>query len=1759
MGWPYPAENQDPWYDALEAFFSASDLAMYASRETENLIITGGGTVAFDTNTLSWDDTLEVFAPITGFNWQFEPTSLLIEDGQILWFDAIRAPDHDMTVVAQVSSRLPLSGSATILAIRRGSVVYWRNGAGIATGDSLSPLAFGAAGMGPAGAPGTVLRNGTGAPSNVLGVNGDYYLEDVSGDLYKKSSGTYSVVANLLGPAGAAGTPGANGTNGAAGTVLRNGTGVPSNALGVNGDYYLDDATGDVYEKSAGTYSIVSNFMGPAGPGGGGSGSSLVLDVGASPSGNVYNTLASVLAAANALDGIVQIEVLTSASVSAGTYNFSNTIVTAGVTGTLTDALTLTFSGTSSITGLPLELDHVQLINTKVTGVLHTLSASPPPLAIRKNGGLINNATSQHAIALNTFVLEVYAYDDSVLTGNSASAQLFNAAVSGTVNLYTQGTAVRVTNAFVFGGALTVNVFYSGGQIFDHRSTNPFTSLSGVLTVTNYGQKIPFIFTAASLGASVNNYAPTGLAWVDKLRVSSSGNVSITGLGVSTWATNFVARDLEIINVGANLITLPHGSGLSTVPFSFANTTDLVLGPNSTVSIFFDPTSNVWRPRSSPVSYPNVTTLTDAATIAVDAGKGPKYEVTIAGNRTLGNPTNLVAGQQLAIVVKQDAVGSRTLAFDTNWISVDTSVVVDPTASSFTSIFAEARAFGGAVKLYYWMISGVEAAGGSGEVNDGLNVGAGSQVFKDKVGLDLRFRSLVAGSNVSLTQNANDISIAATGEANDGANLGFGTGVYASKSGVNLQFKSLFAGYNQALTATGTDITIAEKTAVTTLTDAATIAVNADSGPHMQVTISGNRTLGNPTNSAAGKKLRIAVRQDGTGGWTLAFGVSWVAVDGTVALDTAPNAVSMLTAEARDFGGGVLWYYAITSQTETGGAGEANTASNLGGGTGIFASKIALDLQFKSLVAGYNQALTSNATTVTISDKTTAVTLTDAATITIDAALGPRYEVTLAGTRVLGNPTNSLAGQFISIAIRQNGTGGHALTYGADWIAVDPNIDLAPAANAVSLLWAEARAFGGAVKWYFSVTTAVDPGAVGEANTASNLGAGAQVFAVKTGVNLEFRSIVAGTGVTVTQNTNDITIASGGEANLASNLGSGSGVFASKSGVTLQFKSVGAGYGTTVSATGTDITVARKTTVVTLTDAATIVIDASTGPNYQVTLGGNRTLSNPTSALVGQQITILIAQDVTGGRTLSFGTDWVAVDPSVIVDPDPSAISLLSADARNFGGGVRWYFTISGLNESGNFGEVNTGLNLGAGNGIYTSNSGTALQFKSLVAGSGITITPSGTELSFSSAAGGETNTASNLGSGTGVFASKVGVDLRFKSLVAGYNQAISATSTEVTLADKITTVSLTDVATVNIDAAVGPHYKLTIAGNRTIANPTNTVEGQTIILSITQDGVGNRTLTFGTDWIATGATTLNLNAGESSFLMAYARDFGAGVKWLYTIEGNESAAASITPGYGITISGPVLSQKTAVTTLASSGSIAIDAAVGPQYQTTLTGTSTLANPTNAAVGQLLVIAVRQDGTGSRTLAFDTDFTNAGTLTAIAASPNAVSIIIAEARNFGTLRWYYQIHNTEGGGGGGGGIGEVHLAGTSKSTELLLTEVLVGGFYLNPADYTSPVFTLRLVGRFTSSDAASSAELRLYDMGPGNAAFVAVRRATTSILFAMVNESALSEQLVTVDAVPGTNANKILGTGRVYEVRAYLNSSLAGTLTTYWAGVVVTT
>lgn len=71
-----------------------------------------------------------------------------------------------------------------------------------------------------------------------------------------------------------------------------------------------------------------------------------------------------------------------------------------------------------------------------------------------------------------------------------------------------------------------------------------------------------------------------------------------------------------------------------------------------------------------------------------------------------------------------------------------------------------------------------------------------------------------------------------------------------------------------------------------------------------------------------------------------------------------------------------------------------------------------------------------------------------------------------------------------------------------------------------------------------------------------------------------------------------------------------------------------------------DNTFPSRRLVYTLTDAANISLNAAIGNYFEVTLGGNRQLDNPTNPKPGQMIIIRVIQDGTGSRTLTFDTDF---------------------------------------------------------------------------------------------------------------------------------------------------------------------------------------------------------------------------------------------------------------------------------------------------------------------------------------------------------------------------------------------------------------------------------------------------------------------------------------------------------------------------------------
>jgi len=69
-------------------------------------------------------------------------------------------------------------------------------------------------------------------------------------------------------------------------------------------------------------------------------------------------------------------------------------------------------------------------------------------------------------------------------------------------------------------------------------------------------------------------------------------------------------------------------------------------------------------------------------------------------------------------------------------------------------------------------------------------------------------------------------------------------------------------------------------------------------------------------------------------------------------------------------------------------------------------------------------------------------------------------------------------------------------------------------------------------------------------------------------------------------------------------------------------------------------TAAQRGAITALTDGATITPDFAVANNFSVTLGGNRTLANPSNLTAGQSGSIFVVQDGTGSRTLAYGSQY---------------------------------------------------------------------------------------------------------------------------------------------------------------------------------------------------------------------------------------------------------------------------------------------------------------------------------------------------------------------------------------------------------------------------------------------------------------------------------------------------------------------------------------
>jgi hypothetical protein len=153
-------------------------------------------------------------------------------------------------------------------------------------------------------------------------------------------------------------------------------------------------------------------------------------------------------------------------------------------------------------------------------------------------------------------------------------------------------------------------------------------------------------------------------------------------------------------------------------------------------------------------------------------------------------------------------------------------------------------------------IGEVGTGGGGGEVNTASNVGAGEGVFKQKTGVDLEFKSLIAGANITIVNNANDLTLSSTGG---------GGGTFTLR---NVSSTATFITANETINCTSGTFTVNLPTAVGIQGTTYTL-VNTGTG---QITLdpSGGETING--------SLTIILRRRYTSRTVQSDGTNWIVI-----------------------------------------------------------------------------------------------------------------------------------------------------------------------------------------------------------------------------------------------------------------------------------------------------------------------------------------------------------------------------------------------------------------------------------------------------------------------------------------------------------------------------------------------------------------------------------------------------------------------------------------------------------------------------------------------------------------------------------------------------------------------------------------------------------------------------------------------------------------------------------------------------------------
>jgi uncharacterized protein (DUF2345 family) len=1015
--------------------------------------------------------------------------------------------------------------------------------------------------------------------------------------------------------------------------------------------------------------------------------------------------------------------------------------------------------------------------NINITSDVNTLTISTPGTITQINRGLgvqilHDPGTSNNFTYKSLKVggnMSINSNDDEITIGTTLTGNITqNNLGAGEAILYDPGTE----NHFNF------RTLIAGSGISLTSDTHTVTITSNI-TQSNRGLGIPiltdpgtdttFAFRTILAGSNITLTSDSNTMTINN---TLTGNITQTNLGIGSQILSDPGTDnsfaFKSLVAGSNILL---SSDTNSITISSSNITQNNLGLG--LGILSNPGIDTVFSYKSLIAGPNIQLIPTANDITIGT--------TLTGNITqtnigLGVGVLSNVGTLNSFAFKSINSGSNiTVTSDSNNIYISTPLTGNITQTKLgsgeglLSTFGTLNSFG--VKSLV-AGSGILLTSDANEITisntgslvnvDLQNIGTGISVLNDPgIGNMFHFKKILAGTGIQINSPGDDIII-----SNDGSSVNvtlnnqtlLGEAILFNPGlGNSFNFKTLLAGVGISLTSDNNSITL-NSTGISAITQnnigVGTVLLS-DPGTDSSFSFKSINTGSHLSLNDDGST--ITINTDLTGNITqnnLGLGEPIIQTPGT------SNTFGIKSLIA---GSNIL----LTSDlnTITIASDDNITQNNLGAGQHILSNPgTSNTFSYKSINAGSNMVVTSDANNITISNGLTG-------NIT-QSNLG-------AGTPILSNPgvDNSfafkslVAGTNVTIAsdvntitingsdyITQNnlGTGevilsntGLDSTFNFKTIKQGNNMVLSSTANELTI----------------STTLTGDI-------TLSNLGAGEQIIADPgTNDHYNVKSLVAGTNISLTSDSNSIIIDNTASGHITqSNLGLGESVLSNPStGDTFTFKSI---VGSANISVGSD----ADTVIIGTTLTGDVTMHAvGTGDNILSDPGTDNDFSFK-SLLAGSNINILpVGNDIViSAPQQNVSLNNLGVGANVLATPG----TLSSFDFKTLiqGAGISLSNGSNSITISSNI----TQSNIGIGPNKILKNPGTSItfDFKSIIAGAGINITNGVNDLTFAS-----NISSNNVGVGSGIVATtSTGSSLDFKSLIAGTGITLSSNSTSITI-----------------------------------------------------------------------------------------------------------------------------------------------------------------------------------------------------------------------------------------------------------------------------------------------------------------------------------------------------------------------------------------